>query len=571
MSESQPEPAPLPAPARAPDPRGAQPAVDPASLSLLADPRTIAGETAPRDDDEDHTRSSAEVDPQSNAASDMNMAPAAAAHPSPASRNQPRVLAEPLPGLPPAPTSASASASATRPRLDAASARALSQEARRRSESSRAELEAARSDLEHRTPTRPEGWRTHPLTRRADEAAPAPAEEETPSQIEVLEQLLERRNEMLESKNAELARLSERIDAQAVALDRTRAALEEERQAHTALRAEIENAAAPNPVPTERVDAEPGSAREVAPPVPASTSARGADEAAPPWPAIHDAWLDDQLRRHFGPLGIDRLADWVRQRLEQHPDLGMRPLRILWLGSGGLGPVLPLAEDLAAQLSAPFSIGVIEAPNAAPAGAQPLPEAHPRSACIEALDPAASPDEFARRIEAYRPDLVVSRAFFSEHADAEPWIGALEAAWHQGSELILLERSGLGAEAPTPALTELGDRIWELLPARYVAEANGEAAFENWAEAFATTQPQRARGALQALKQRFPFELTAQFGYLSEVFVATPIGENFTAEIPKDRRFLRQVADLDERRIEAGTAPPLYGVALVTNPERQGN
>lgn len=529
MSESQPDTQPLPVADRPAGGAAASAAPEPPALSLLADPRTIAGETL------------TDVGPIET--------------PAPALSVPPRMTPEPPAPLP--------AASGTRPRLDAAAARALSEEAKRRSESSRAELEAARRDLATQSPSPPEGWRTHPLTRRASEVLPAPATDETDARVEALEQLLERRSETLESKNAELAKLTERIDAQALALERTRAALEDERQAHTALRAAVESAALVSPATAETAEAkaDPGTEIETAPPV-VETAERDLGEAQR-WPSIHDAWLDDQLRRHFGPLGIDRLADWVRQRLERHPDLGVRPLRITWLGSGGLAPVLPLAEDLLHHLGAPFSMGVLAPPNASVAGLQTLPSDHPLGRVIEHEGVAESADDLARRLASQTPDLILSRYFFSALAAQEPWIQPLERAWQEGSELILMERSGLGADAPTPALTEMGDRIWELLPSRYVAEDSGEPAFADWTDAFATTQPHRARGALQKLKQRFPFELTAQFGFLSEVFVATPIGDNFSAKIPKDRRFLRQVADLDERRIEAGTAPALYGAALV--------
>ena len=65
------------------------------------------------------------------------------------------------------------------------------------------------------------------------------------------------------------------------------------------------------------------------------------------------------------------------------------------------------------------------------------------------------------------------------------------------------------------------------------------------------------------MRNRFRLGLLTQFGYLAEPFLATPIGDHFDADAARDRRFLRQVADLDDRKIEAGLVPALHWVGLV--------
>jgi hypothetical protein len=57
--------------------------------------------------------------------------------------------------------------------------------------------------------------------------------------------------------------------------------------------------------------------------------------------------------------------------------------------------------------------------------------------------------------------------------------------------------------------------------------------------------------------------MISQFGFLAEPFIASDISENFDSSAPRDLRFLRQVADLDDRKIEAGLAPALHLIALV--------
>jgi len=57
--------------------------------------------------------------------------------------------------------------------------------------------------------------------------------------------------------------------------------------------------------------------------------------------------------------------------------------------------------------------------------------------------------------------------------------------------------------------------------------------------------------------------MLTQFGFLAEPFLTSTVGWNFDPAAPRDRRFLGQVADLDDRRIEAGLVPALHLVALV--------
>jgi hypothetical protein len=58
-------------------------------------------------------------------------------------------------------------------------------------------------------------------------------------------------------------------------------------------------------------------------------------------------------------------------------------------------------------------------------------------------------------------------------------------------------------------------------------------------------------------------DLTDRFGYLALAFVDSPISRHFDPSAERDRRFLTQLADLDEHRIESGEVPALSFVARV--------
>ena len=112
-------------------------------------------------------------------------------------------------------------------------------------------------------------------------------------------------------------------------------------------------------------------------------------------------------------------------------------------------------------------------------------------------------------------------------------------------------------------MTEIGDRIWQLMPERYKHAAHSDETGDSWTATFGRDDAPAPNGCLDAMRRLFEFDLVARVGYLAEPFVASGIGANFSPEAPRDRRFLAQIAEVDDRKIEAGVAPALYVVALV--------
>lgn len=65
------------------------------------------------------------------------------------------------------------------------------------------------------------------------------------------------------------------------------------------------------------------------------------------------------------------------------------------------------------------------------------------------------------------------------------------------------------------------------------------------------------------MREGFELELCAQFGFLAEAFVSGPIAGCFDVGNARDERFLKQIADVDERRLEAGSASALHLIARI--------
>lgn len=488
--------------------------------------------------------------------------------------------------------------STRQPRLDAKQAEALRAEARRRSETSRAELEAARKALAPPPPdsfgatstppsatplpaAKTPGWEARPLVgghpatanrRRTDDAledATVVAALDTPTtqtnvseaadRIGTLEVLLSRREADLLERTQAFDALQERFDAQTDALQRTREALELERQQNT-------------PTPTQRQWAQTPTAVADTPGPPSvfGEAAEAAPEAAVAIPEVPTAippifstWLDDQVRRHFGPLGLDRFADLVRQPLENRSaSASERPLQIAWLCGADSAPALQVAEDLEQRLDGTFQLHVVAKPflrEALSKAASDAPLARGRIIPTADLESPRALNDWLNQLE---PDLIVSHQYLSSHDDAQGWIETLEHQTAMHRDLLVFERTGLGAGPAEDEQVAVGERIWDLMPDRYKQTRDGQL-LAGWNDAFALTQSDRERGVLEPIRNRFAFAFFARFGFLSEAFVTTEVGANFSADTPKDRRFLRQIADLDDKRIESGAAPALHFVAMV--------
>lgn len=280
-------------------------------------------------------------------------------------------------------------------------------------------------------------------------------------------------------------------------------------------------------------------------------------------PPIFDAWQDDQIRRQFGPMGIESFADLLRVPLARSEGARSSEQAILLIGRGAAEAAGAIAESLVRSEIGAFQIHVAD-----PRGEDALETGGlwSDSPLREFVTPVAfprDPQALEATLERLRPRAIVSRDFLTREADVAPWLACFERATARGASLVLSEGTGTAAVTPPAEVAQVGERIWELMPERYTREAGSNRRIEHWSEAFDAREVARPNELVAGLRERFSLEMFTQFGFLAEPFLASSVGWNFDPEAPRDRRFLGQVADLDDRRIEAGLVPALHLVALV--------
>jgi len=508
-----------------------------------------------------------------------------------------------------APTaSAQAPPPADRVRLDLAAATRLAEEAQLRERRTRAALESERAALEPAgfstdrrtvaTPTRPSrmadlpvspsrGWTTLAVakTRLPAAAGGEATGEETSLQRRTLhepalvpvdpDRRLAEAEAVIASAHQQIDRLERELEQERrrrndveETLRRLRHALEpvEERRSPSS--------AGPRSQPAQENPTAAGledspTRFEPLPGIPAADASASASTSGEPTriepvrPAVFELWRDAQIRRHLGPLGIDSLVDLIRLPLARRARSNGDPIRILLLGRGAWGEAAQLASGLVQREPHPFQLQVADPFDPDAVGARILGRESPLRDLIEPFPLPPTPAALASRLASLEPDLFVSSHFLSAQANPAAWLQTFEDLRARGHALIFAEHTGAPIPPRTSPIVEIGERIWARMPTRYTRRRDSDEPIPSWREAFEASAAVHANGCLGMLRDRFDFELLARFGHLAEPFIGSAVGSHFSVATPRDLRFLAQVADLDDRQIEAGTAPALHFVALV--------
>lgn len=121
-------------------------------------------------------------------------------------------------------------------------------------------------------------------------------------------------------------------------------------------------------------------------------------------------------------------------------------------------------------------------------------------------------------------------------------------------------------EATTPLSSralEVVDRIWQLMPPRYRKESSSGSSGESvepadMPEIQQMPDEQRDGALTEALLERFHDDAWAAFGHVIDAFIGPQAKAQFDPEIDADRRFIDQVAQLDEARIASGILKPRH-------------
>lgn len=281
------------------------------------------------------------------------------------------------------------------------------------------------------------------------------------------------------------------------------------------------------------------------------------------YPPIFESWQDDQIRRYFGPMGIDTFADLLRAPLARRARAQSDEQAIVLIGRGAWRAAGRLADGLIHNGSGAFRIHVADRNGPESVGHAAIAHDSPLRDFMSPLAFPENPAALDASLESIRPSALVSRDFLSRENEVDDWLACFGRASERGSCLVFSEATGVDPVAPPQEVVAIGERIWALMPERYTRVRSSNRSVGSWLEAFDASEPRIANHLAARLREVFRLEMFTQFGFLAEPFLASAIGSNFDAEATRDRRFLHQVADLDDRKIEAGVAPALHLVALV--------
>ncbi len=286
------------------------------------------------------------------------------------------------------------------------------------------------------------------------------------------------------------------------------------------------------------------------------------DEGHAFYPPIHRYWRDEQVRAQLAETGHESLiglfAEEIAGRCAKAADARLRILSLR-------GPDIHFERDLIAQL---FARGVhdfrierldLAPPCAAAAGSAPATS----STGTHLIDlPPVVPGAPPALSGEY--DLMVSDEALSDWMNAHgegalaTLLDHLGAHQKSGTGFAFLLAERIGGRSERNEGHAMSDRIWKLMPARYRQPREGE-----------ETPPElpedvEARALLPLLRQRFELPVLASFGNLALRFVGPEIGHNFDPKSASDRRFIDQVASIDEARIQTGALLPVCMVGVAT-------
>jgi hypothetical protein len=271
-------------------------------------------------------------------------------------------------------------------------------------------------------------------------------------------------------------------------------------------------------------------------------------------------------------MGIGTIIDLLRAPLARRNQSNLQSEQsILLIGRGAWRWAPTLAEGLIQNGTHTCTIHVSDPSSTRITSAEGLADDHPIQNYLQPLPYPSSPESLSNSLAEIRPTALISRDFLSNESAVEPWLDVLSAAASVGTCLLFSERTGVAQHNPPIEIAAIGDRIWGLMPERYKhrdSAGESENAPTSWNQAFLDSEARSTQDAppnhlLARLRERFQLEMLAKFGFLAEPFVATTIGENFDKDATRDRKFLHQVSELDDQKIEAGIVPGLHLVAVV--------
>lgn len=117
-----------------------------------------------------------------------------------------------------------------------------------------------------------------------------------------------------------------------------------------------------------------------------------------------------------------------------------------------------------------------------------------------------------------------------------------------------------------PEALEVVEPLWRDMPRRYKYNhmlRRWEDELVNWDCAQSGNEGVRAQDILPLLMESFSFEVFVVFGGFIDRFIDRAFGPNFSPDNPEDVAFIERMAELDERKLDAGEVKPTHLIAAL--------
>ncbi len=286
-----------------------------------------------------------------------------------------------------------------------------------------------------------------------------------------------------------------------------------------------------------------------------------------PQPAIFRWWRDQRIAESLAPLGVSTfdhlLANTVAGICEARPD---DTIAITSLCGSDASLELRLARALEAAGHENYTIDCID----------------DREGWHDARDELASDWGFDDRVDSLgastallesdmKFDVFIADGSLAGVADLPALASWLRGAFKDDAVMVIASTLGSCAGGEAPEHVEAIDRIWNVMPDRYMLNHLTGSEQANYSPEKPASDAPGSGGPLAPneapllplLLDEFCFEVFAPFGNLINAFVGPEIGPNFDPTVVADQDFIETFAKLDEGQIDAGTIHPLHLVAVL--------
>jgi hypothetical protein len=270
---------------------------------------------------------------------------------------------------------------------------------------------------------------------------------------------------------------------------------------------------------------------------------------------IFATWRDNQIAKKLSTLGVAGIDDYfvgqIDEFLEARPDAMSE---IASLGSNDPSFEVRIAQRLRQLGRVAFRIHF------------PYRDEEQREAILleagrlgldQELVPFAASETGAQEPTTWH--VVIGDGALGRFADPSDYVAALGAAVRHGAKTIVAERL---ASPHSKLALEMGDRIWQLMPERYKHNRLTDQLASRYGDV-----PEAETTGLEQLalfKSHFDLENFASYGHMIDRFVGPEFGANFDPEDDRDRRFVEQIASLDDAKIEASDLDPLHIITCLS-------